>query len=455
MVHALLLSALLSSSIAAAPVSEAEKLAAKKDAEGLFLQFGSASPDDYEEADRKKLSAALVQGARAAKKDTFIALGLLQRAVLLDKSAEALTLLGQLELETDQPAAAAKHLDEALALDPKNHDALLARAFLAERENDNRVAVDHYQRALDAGAKGDTKKRLARVQKALAEQEKALAELKQTEERIETQVKLAAKNATRDWIDQIRLEDDLDTERRRMAPGGVRKQELAHFTFTYAVGKDHPAELREFERKLVKLLDKTYDFVTDKLNHQVRGKTPVVLMSREEYAKKHAGHPMMNAAGYWDGRQIVINGGKDFNVDFAGTMVHEFTHTVMSDVAGHGALPRWLNEGIAENVRLAAQGSDLQQEPHVVRYLAQLKKSGSLPSLASLDQSIAGMGEDAGIAYAVACAAVKTLLKKKGYPAFMQLAKAASGRRDPAKLIEDHFSMSLKALEEAVHAELK
>lgn len=450
MLHALLLSTLL----AAAPVADAEKLAQKKDAEGLFLQFGSANPDDYSEADRRKLSAALVKGARAARNDPFIALGLLQRAVLLHKTPVALTLLGQLELETEQRAAAARHLDEALALNPKSVDALLTRAFLAELENEHLLATELYERAVKAGAKGEARKRLARAKKAHAEQEKALAELKQTEQRIESQVKLAAKNATREWIDQIRLEDEIDTERRRMAPGGVRKQELAHFTFTYAVGKDHPAELREFERKLVKLLEKTYDFVTQKLNHRVRNKTTVVLMSREEYAKKHAGHPMQNAAGYWDGQQIVINGGKDLNVDFAGTMVHEYVHTVMSDVAGHGVLPRWLNEGIAENVRLAAQGLDLQPEPHVTRLLAQMKKSGNLPPLAALDQHLAGMGPDVGISYAVACAAVRHLLKRKGYPAFMQMVKAA-GRRPPEKLIEDHFSISLQALEKAVYAEFR
>ena len=41
---------------------------------------------------------------------------------------------------------------------------------------------------------------------------------------------------------------------------------------------------------------------------------------------------------------------------FAQVMVHEFTHAVVTDLAGHGVPPRWLNEGLAENVRLAAIG---------------------------------------------------------------------------------------------------
>ncbi|MFN7133096.1 MAG: hypothetical protein ACK4N5_13540, partial [Myxococcales bacterium] len=428
---------------------------AKKDAETLFLQFGSASPDEYGEADRVKLAAALVKGARAAAKDPFIALGLLQRAVILNRTAEALTLLGQTEFEMDQRALGAQHLDEAIALDARYVDALLARAYVAERENEPALAVQLYQRALAAGAKGDVKKRLAKAEKAAQEAQRAVADLKQTEQRIETQIKLAAKSATRDWIDQIRLEDDADTERRRMAPGGVRKQEVENFVFTYQVGKTHPSELKEFERKLVKLLEKTYAFVTERLNHRVRQKTTVVLMSREEYAQRHAGHPMQNAAGYWDGRQIVINGGTEFNESFAGTMVHEFVHTAMTDIAGHGVLPRWLNEGIAENVRLAAQGLDGELEPHVKAHLARIKHGGGLPALASLDGNLLGMGQDVGVSYAVAAVAVKHLIRKSGYPAFISMAKGFGPSASTESLIQKHFQMSLKALEEAVQNDFK
>ena len=50
---------------------------------------------------------------------------------------------------------------------------------------------------------------------------------------------------------------------------------------------------------------------------------------------------MARAGGYWNGREIVVNGGEDIDEVFAETMVHEFTHAVVSDLSGNAA-PRWM-----------------------------------------------------------------------------------------------------------------
>ena len=148
MTHALLLLALF----AAAPVEEAEALAEKKDAEQLFLKFASARPGDYSEPERARLAAALLKAASGARRDPMIAIALAERAALLDKTAEALALLGQIEVDLDQRSAAARHLDEAIALKAGHVPALVARAELAMKEQDFAVAVDRYQKAKAAGA---------------------------------------------------------------------------------------------------------------------------------------------------------------------------------------------------------------------------------------------------------------------------------------------------------------
>ncbi len=424
--------------LSAAPaVSHAEALAAKGDAEGLFLSFGDARPTDYPEAQRPVLARALLKGAEAARNDPMIAFALAEKGTQLARTPEALVLLASIEVDLDQRGAAADHLDEAVGLKKDFAPALMARAELAMKEHDFAVAVEQYERAQKAGAK-NVKPALATARQALAEKAHAVDDLKKTEQEIKTRVADAAKNATRDWLRQL-VSDDADAdEKRRLAPDGVRKKEMLNFVFTYSTGSKKTQDMFAFESKVEKLLEKTYDFVSEKLGVKRSARTLVVLMTREEYAAKHAGTPQSRAAAYWDGKQIVVNAGSSIDERFAAVMVHEFTHAVVSDLAGHGRPPRWMNEGLAENMRLTAVGLDGKVEERARLMLAQLKAQHRLPSLEELDAQFASMAEGVEVAYALSAMAVKLLVDRRGHAEYVEVLRELKAR-PPTQVLEQHY----------------
>ena len=397
------------------------------------------------------MAKALVKAAEAARKDAMIAVGLAEKAVQLDKTAPALTLLGQIEVDLGQRAAAAGHLDDALALKADHVPALLARAELAMKEDDFAVAADRYEQAATAGNKA-AKPLAAKAREAAAAKSKAVDDLKRTEAEIKVRVADAAKNATRDWVKQITQQEEDAAERHRLAPEGTRRQEMANFVFSYSAGSKRAGDMFAFESKVEKLLEKTYDFVADKLGYKRPGRTQVVLLTREEYQAKHAGTPQERAGGYWDGKQIVVNGGATVDERFAQVMVHEFTHAVVTDLAGHGNAPIWMNEGLAENMRLSAIGFDGKIEERARQSLVAAKRQGKLPSLADLDPLFHEMAADVDIAYALSAAAVKVLVDKRGYTEYLDALREMKGHR-PMPIVERHF-MPVSELDKTVQDSL-
>ncbi|MBI5549199.1 MAG: hypothetical protein HY901_35385 [Deltaproteobacteria bacterium] len=448
----MLSAALIALSLAASPpVTRAEVLVAQKDAETLFLQFGAVKAGDYSEKDRRRLARLLVKAAEQARKDPMIALGLADKASQLDRTPEAFTLLAHFELNLDQPGAAAGHLDEALALKADYVPARMARAELAVREDDFAVAVDAYERAQKAGAK-NVEPLLEKARRAHEDKSRAVEDLRRTEAEIKTKVADAARNATRDWLKQVVADEAESAEKRRLAPDGVRRQELANFVFSYSTGSRRSGDMFAFESKVEKLLERTYDFVADKLGHKRPGRTQVVLMTREEFLAKHAGTPLARAAGYWDGRQIVINGGSQIDERFAQVMVHEFTHAVVTDLAGHGGAPIWMNEGLAENMRLSAVGLRGRIDEGSRALLSALKKQGRLPSIDQLGASFAQMAEGVEASYALSALAAYILVEKRGYSEYIEALQEMKRQR-AAQVVERRF-MSITELDREIREAL-
>ncbi len=437
---------------AAPPVSEAEALAAKGDAEALFLKFGSVKADDYQEAERARLAKALRKAAQATRKDPFIGISLAARSNELVESVDALVLLAAFEVELDQRGSAARHLDRAVAIAPKSVPALMARADLAVKERDFEVAVRHYEGARAAGAKA-AKKKLAEARASLEKARSEVADLKQKESEIQVRVAKAAKSATRDWMKQIIEEEAEESERRRLAPDGVRVQEIHNFVFTYLAGKRNARQMSDFERKVERLLEKTYDFVCGELGHRVEKRTEVKLFSREEYMAAYGATPQAQAAGFWDGQKIVINGGSTVDDRFAEVMVHEFTHALVTDLAGHGRVPRWVNEGLAEHMRLKASGRDGKPLGSELAMLAGLKKQDRLPTLAQLDAQFVRFGPDVHVAYVMASVAAKVMIDKRGYRTFVDMLKAMGKTARPLTLVEKYIE-PLERIEQAIHDEI-
>ena len=455
MLHTLIVLSLLAQ--AAPPVADAEALAAKADGETLFLQYGAVKADDYPPAERTRLAKALLKGALATRKDAAIAVSLAEKSVALSRTAEALCLLGQLEGELGQREAAAGHFEEALKEDPRSLPALLARAELAEKENEPRVAVAMYERAVGAGGKADVKAKLALARKNQTAAAAAVDELKATEASIKQRVAAGARNAAQAWLTAITAEEGREQERHAassMAPDGVRQAEVRNFVFTYSAGKKDSREMHAFEDRVERLLEKTYEFVADKLQHKMEKRIPVFLMTRAEYLQKFAGTREQMAGGFWDGHKIVINGGVEMDQQFAEVLVHEYTHAVIDDISRNGqAVPRWINEGLAENMRLSANGANGKLSGGEKQFLLRLQKQGKLPKLAQLDGNLVAFGEDVHVSYLLSGQYVRLMIEQRGYGELLDLLRESVKAHSAAALVEKHFE-ALEKLETRLSDEL-
>ncbi|MGC4113090.1 MAG: hypothetical protein QM765_00105 [Myxococcales bacterium] len=213
---------------------------------------------------------------------------------------------------------------------------------------------------------------------------------------------------------------------------------MTHFVFTYSAGNAKTSDMFAFESKVEKLLDKTYDFVSDQLGYKRAVRTNVVLMTRAEFARRHAGSPQARAAGYWNGHEIVINGGSMIDERFVQVMVHEFTHAVVADLAGHGNPPRWFNEGLAENMRLSAIGMKGKISERERDTLLFLKKSGRLPSVAQLDSTFIQLGPGSEVAYFLAAHAAAILVERRGYTRYVDTLREMK-RSNPEEAFERNY----------------
>jgi hypothetical protein len=117
----------------------------------------------------------------------------------------------------------------------------------------------------------------------------------------------------------------------------------------------------------------------------------------------------------FDGRiKIPTVGALQNPADLKSTLAHEFTHAVVTQLAGNAA-PNWLNEGLAELL----ESDDFTR---IERVLAASPRR--LPH-AQLDRDFASFSAgDAVLAYAQSALAVRKLMDLRGAPAVVGLLQA-------------------------------
>ena len=427
----------------------AQALLEKKDTEGLFLQYGAASSEGMSDEDRKALAAVLVKGAALAGDDAFIAHGLLTRAAILHEDAATLVALARVEVTLQQKGGAIEHLDKALSLDARHTPALMLRGELAFGDGDFAGAESFYGRAAALKAPG-ARAAQEKARQAGAEDRAKNAAFEKTEADLKNRLEAARRSAVKDWLAQIEEE----AARQDAAPGGIRRHQTSHFQFSYTSERKTMAEIHSFDSRIEKLLDKAYDFVSEKLGHKLDKKIPVLLMTRAEYMAKFANRPESRAAAFWNGHQIVMNGQTEIDAQFLEITTHELTHAFVTDLAGSSAsVPRWANEGLAEYVENCARSSSCQVPGHLRNVLKEMKRRGQIPPLDLLEQNFALMGEGVTASYALASFAVGLLVSKKGLKNYVGAIREMKKLRFPQnfdKALKKHMGVDTQWLNKEV-----
>ncbi|GEM_PF-1508418 len=428
----------------------ARALLDKKDTEGLFLQYGSVSAEGMSAGDKKVLADILTKGAELAGNDAFIAHGLLMRAVVLNEDAPTLVALARVEVKLEQKGGAIEHLDRALKLDGTNAQALMLRGDLAFGDGDFARAESFYGRAAGLKTPG-AKAAQEKARKAGAEEQAKNAAFEKSEADLKQRLEAARRSAVKDWLAQIEEE----IARQDAAPGGIRRYQTDHFSFSYTSERKTMAEIHNFDSRIERLLDKAYGFVSDKLGHKLDKKIPVLLMTREEYMKKFANSPESRAAAFWNGTQIVVNGQTEVDRQFSELIAHELTHAFVTDLAGSSySVPRWANEGLAEYIENCAREPSTCAVPKQLRnLLKELKRRKQLPQLEAMEQNFAAMGQGVAACYAEAAFAVGILVSKKGLKSYVEAIREMKRLRHPQnfdKALQKHMGVDTAWLNKEV-----
>lgn len=442
-----LMLALLASNATAA---DAQKLAAAKQWDDLYLQFSSGDPGAFSARDRSAIAAALLQGAQGSE-DAVISTSLAERAVAFHETVPALVFAAQLEEKVQQNAQAARFLDRAIALQPRSGPAHFARAELALSENDAALALQHVRAVPAKYQPAGVRALRRRAEAAQAEKQAGESAL----HRVEQQVAEHERHAS-DPVPQATGAGS----GARVDPlagaqlAGLRERAGAHFAFAYGNNERDWGQRAEYEGKVESALEEAYEFVGETLHANRTQPTAVVLYTSEEYAFHFGGSELSRAAGFYSGK-IRINGAEELTPEVKAVIVHEYVHAVLDELMHGGQhCPVWVNEGFAtyvENLYRDRRGMPGADDAWA-QELRATAAANRLPKLTELNRGFLQY-PNPRLAYATAGRAIRILVEHYGMKTFVDLAREVS-TRPWGQAFPERMPTELSELDEEVRGEL-
>jgi hypothetical protein len=263
-------------------------------AEDLFARYGSPAGVLLEAL----LLRAAAQERQARRPDEAVAF--LRRATAVAPgSVHPRKALVQLLLDSGNWPEAEASARAAVALAPRDTEAVQGLAYALHRQDRSREAVELLESFLDDHDHASARALLARI-------------------------------------------------RRDVAPEtGLTEQRLAHFHVRYD-GEEHAAVGRE----VLRVLDRHYATLVRTFDHKPVSPIPVILLSRQSYYDA-TGAPGWSGGRYdsFDGRVRLPIGGLTTTLtpEIDDTLLHELTHAFVTD-RSRGVAPREIQEGLAQLV---------------------------------------------------------------------------------------------------------
>lgn len=245
--------------------------------------------------------------------------------------------------------------------------------------------------------------------------------------------------------------------RDRGADGKWSTRRSSHFELHQDVALDRysgPAGSRAFEIAVLGALESAHERVREGIGIDPRVRVQVFVYDPAVFDASYSARFGFRAAGFWDGA-IHVRGGTQVDARLVGTLVHEYTHAALAQLAPVGVWPAWLNEGLAELFEREALG---QTQPSA-RELAELQAAavnGSWLPLASLGgPSFAGLDEaSARIAYLESYACVELLLHRYGRDRVERLVEEMAKTRLLERALQRALRIDLGELEAQLLAQL-
>ena len=246
--------------------------------------------------------------------------------------------------------------------------------------------------------------------------------------------------------------------RDRGADGTWSSRRSSHFELHQDVALERysgPAGSRAFEIAVLGALESAHERVRDGIGVDPRVRVQVYVYDPGVFDASYSARFGFRAAGFWDGA-IHVRGGTQVDARMVGTLVHEYTHAALAQLAPVGVWPAWLNEGLAELFEREALG---QTQPSA-RELAELQAaaaSGSWLPLASLSgPSFASLDESsARLAYLESYACVEQMLHRYGRDRVERLVEELAKTRLLERALQRALRVDLAELEQQLLARLR
>lgn len=454
--RALVVALLLASS--PAPLDKARSLAKEKSWVELYLAFSASDPEEFKDAERKELAGLMIKGANALEKnDPVIAFSLAERASAFRESSEALLLVARTGLRSEQRGAAESALRKGLEKYPNDGAFALAlgRLLLDEKDPEGARAALEKVPPKSKEAK-EARGLLQKARAMIVEEQTAERQARALERRIHGVDGKTEPAVARGPDGEAKPEYTGLTYESGVGPGGMRTRGNSRFVFKYFNNQRDFGQRAEYEGKVAAALEEAYVFTKRVLGSARETPVDVVLYTREEFLTHHGAGMAMSVAGFYSDSAIRMNDAAELNPRTQATLVHEYVHAVVDEVAGGNAraVPMWVNEGIAEYVEWRYQGSE--NPPLALgSALRGAATRGQLPSLSSMaDRSLISQ-QNPTIAYGTSAMAVKLILKRGGVENFLGLLREVGAGASFDEVFKTRYGRSVARLNEELVDELK
>jgi hypothetical protein len=205
-----------------------------------------------------------------------------------------------------------------------------------------------------------------------------------------------------------------------------------------------PDDRAAYERTLRDMVRDARARVVAGLGMEPGPEITVRVHSRAGYEREFGTDAAHQDAARFLGEVIHVNGGARLDDKLAGLLVHELTHAALDSGGRARALPRWLDEGLAERLSWQRRGQD-GPSPGQVAELKQAREARTLVPL-PVDRELDRSG------YLRSWAAVVFLERRYGRDRLLAMVRATLSGERFEKAMERELSLSQDDLERAFAA---
>lgn len=201
-----------------------------------------------------------------------------------------------------------------------------------------------------------------------------------------------------------------------------------------------PADRQAYERQLLEMVRDARAWAVAETGLEPGAHLSVEIHSRAAYARRFGSDAVHLDAARFTGEAVHVNGGARLDDRLAGLLVHEMVHAALDARGTARALPRWLDEGLAERAGWRRRGLEWPA-PNQVAELKQARERREL----SLPRS----GEVSRLGYLTSWAAVVFLEGEVGRERVLAAVRATLAGEPFEKALRREAGMSPEGVDRA------